>query len=102
VKKMKPRNIFDNVEFSDETPVKTPIIKEDQYSIMRISLKKGLSVPPHKGGHSVVFFVLQGKGIFTSGGSEVELVQNEYLHIKKGEVRGIRALENLVIFAVKE
>ncbi len=52
--------------------------------------------------HSVFFLILKGKGVFTCGEREFELGQNQYIHIEKDEKRGIQALEDLVIFTIKE
>ena len=69
---------------------------------MRISLKKGLAIPPHQGSHVVVFFVLRGKGLFMSGSGEVELGENEYISLDESEPRGIKSLEDLVVLAIRD
>ncbi len=97
-----PKNIFDDQEFLLETPVKDLIYNSSNFKIIRISLKKGLAIPSHQGSHIVVFFVLKGKGLFTSGSGEVELSENDYISISENEPRGIRSLEDLVVLAIRD
>ena len=77
------------------------LLQQENFELVRIALGKGGKIPPHQGGHAVFFLVLQGKGVFTCGEEEVYLTQNQYLFIKADETRGIQALEDLVLFAVK-
>ncbi|MHA1914332.1 MAG: hypothetical protein ACW986_12805 [Promethearchaeota archaeon] len=102
VSKISHKNIFDNQRFNAEEAVKDPIYKSESFKIMRISLKKGLVIPPHNGSHVVVFLVLKGKGAFMSDSGEVTLGENEYITISENETRGIRSLEDLVVLAVRD
>jgi quercetin dioxygenase-like cupin family protein len=96
------KNIFDNQKFLLDTPAKDLIYKSSSFKIMRISLKKGLEIPPHQGSHVVVFFVLKGRGMFTSGSGEIELGQNDYISLDESEPRGIKSLEDLVVLAIRD
>ena len=99
---MASADILENLEFSQNGPVKTPVEERENHSIFRIALSKGLIVPPHMGGHVAFFLVLKGKGIFTCGDREVELGPNEYIQIENEDARGIQALEDLVVLAVRD
>lgn len=99
---MDSNNVLDQLTFPEESPVKTMLLQQEHYEILRIALGKGLIIPPHEGGHAAFFLVLQGRGIFTRGDEKTELGQNQYLHIEADDIRGIEALEDLVILAVKE
>ncbi len=99
---METNNILNQLTFSKNSPVKTMLLQQEHFGLLRIALGKGVIIPPHQGEHAVFFLVLQGKGIFTCGEEDVELVQNQYIYIKADETRGIQALEDLVVFAVKD
>ena len=99
---MQTNNMLKQLKFSKEGPVKTMLFQQEHFGLVRIALGKGAIIPPHQGGHAVFFLVLQGKGIFTCGVRDVELSQNQYVYIKTDETRGIQALEDLVVFAVKD
>jgi len=96
------KNIFEDQKFLLDSPAKDLIYKSNNFKIMRISLKKGLTIPSHQGNHVVVFFVLKGKGLFTSSSGEVELGENEYITLDETEPRGIRSLEDLVVLAIRD
>ena len=98
---MQTNNIFDQIAFLTDGPVKTPILQKEHFALVRITLGKGVVIPPHQGGHAVFFLVLKGQGVFTHGDKEVELGPNEYVHIQAGEARGIQALDDLVVLVVK-
>ena len=98
---MEANNVLNQLTFSENSPVKTMLLQQEHFELVRIALGKGVKIPPHQGGHAVFFLVLQGRGIFTCGEEDVELAQNQYLYIKADETRGIQALEDLVVFAVK-
>ena len=59
-------------------------------------------MPPHRGSHSAFFLILKGKGIFTCEDGEIELEENQYIRIKENKIRGVQALEDLVLFTIKE
>lgn len=99
---MNSKNIFADLQFSENNPVKKIFVKRDNYEIVRISLKKGVKVPAHRDSHSAFFLILKGKGFFTCDDGDIELGENQYIHIKENELRGIQALEDLVLFTVKE
>lgn len=99
---MEAKNVFDHLVFSEGGPAKTSLLEQEHFELVRIALGKGRKIPPHQGGHGVFFLVLQGRGIFTCGNKALELEPNQYLHIKADETRGIQALEDLVLFAVKD
>ena len=98
---METNNVLNQLTFSENSPVKTMLLQQEHFGLVRIALGKGVKIPPHQGGHAVFFLVLQGRGIFTCGDDHVELAQNQYLYIKADETRGIQALEDLAVFAVK-
>jgi len=98
---MDNNNVFKELTFSENSPVKTMLLQQEHFALVRLALGKGVKIPPHQGDHGIFFLVLQGRGNFTRGEETVELVQNQYLNIKANETRGIHALEDLVVFAVK-
>jgi quercetin dioxygenase-like cupin family protein len=99
---MSTGDVFENLQFSREGPTKIALAEMGGYSVLRLSLGKGTRVPPHMAAHSAFFFVLKGRAIITSVDDEVELGENQYIAIEANQMRGIQALEDLVILAVKD
>lgn len=85
-----------------KSPHKVALVERGGYSVMRLSLGKGTHVPPHMASHSAFFLVLQGKAVITSGDDEIELEQHQYISIDADKMRGIHALDDLIILAVRD
>lgn len=67
-----------------------------------ICLKAGSEIPPHPEDYGVLLTVLEGKGVFTDRNGQSNLSRNQSIYVKKDEVRGIRAAENLVILGIQD
>ena len=94
-------DISENLVFTN-APNKTPLVMREGYSVVRLTLGKGAQAPPHEASHSAFFLVLKGKAKVTAGSTEVELDENQYIAIESDEIRGIEALEDLVILAIRD
>lgn len=46
--------------------------------------------------------VLEGKGIFTDINGKITLTKNQSIYMKKDEIRGIKALDNLVVLGIQD
>jgi quercetin dioxygenase-like cupin family protein len=94
-------DIFENLIFP-KGPNKVALAEREGYSVLRITLGKGARIPPHIANHSAFFLVLKGKAIITSGDKEVELEEKQYISMDANQMRGIQALEDLVILGIKD
>lgn len=64
-----------------------------------ISLAPGEAKPPHRGKEGV-FVVLEGSGVATIGDDELEVSEGSFWSVSKGEIRGVRAVdEDLIVMA---
>lgn len=64
-----------------------------------ICLMPGQEIPPHPGATGM-FYVLEGKGIFTVGDEKIDISAGSLIIVPSGGTRGIRPSEKLVLFAV--
>ncbi|MHA1903431.1 MAG: cupin domain-containing protein [Candidatus Thorarchaeota archaeon] len=99
---MTSSDILENLVFPKGGPNKIALVEREKYNVIRISLGKGARIPPHKASHSAFFLVLKGRAIITSGEDEVELEQNQYIALETNQMRGIQALEDVVILGVRD
>ena len=67
--------------------------------IPMICLEPGQEIPAHPSGTGV-FYVLEGKGIMSLDGEEIELSKGKVVFAPEGSERGIRCIERLVAIAV--
>ena len=89
-------------EFSRQGPVKKDLIKTAGSNIVLICLETGQVIPPHPEPYAVVFVVLQGEGIITSGTVEHPVKPLHLVSVRKDEDRGIRCNQRMVLLGIRE
>ena len=99
---MKTYNLNEKIVFSDEKPIKRHFLNTKGFHAALICLKSGVEIPPHPEDYSVLLTVLEGKGIFTDINGEFTLTKNQSIYMKKDEIRGIKAIENLVVLGIQD
>ena len=99
---MKIYNLNEKIIFSDEKPIKRHFLNAKGFHAALICLKSGVEIPPHPEDYGVLLTVLEGKGIFTDINGEFTLTKNQSIYIKKDEIRGIKAIENLVVLGIQD
>ena len=101
-RKMKTYDLNEKVEYSEEKPVKKHFLNSQGFHTALICLKKGKEIPPHEENYAVFLMILEGKGIFTDINGEHTLTKNQGIYMKKDEIRGIKAIEDLVVLGVQD
>ena len=89
-------------EFSAAGPVKKDLIKTAGSNIVLICLEEGQVILPHPEPYAVVFVVLQGEGVITSGTTENPVKPLHLVSVKKDENRGIRCNQRMVLLGIRE
>ena len=95
---MEKVNIHEKKAYSDVF-MPRPMRVTDKYKAPLICMKPGQFIPPHPSGAGV-FYIVSGKAVMSVDGADVDVVPGDMIFIDKGEVRGIRAVEELLAFAV--
>ncbi len=83
-------------EFSASGPVKKDLKKTAGSNIVIIGLETGQVIPPHPEPCAVVFVVLQGEGIITSGTVEHPVKPLHLVSVKKNENGRIRCNQKMI------
>jgi len=89
-------------EFSRQGPVKKDLMKTAGSNIVLVCLEKGQMIPPHPEPYAVVFVVLQGEGIITSGDTEQPVKPLHLVSVGKDENRGIQCIQRMVLLGIRE
>ena len=89
-------------EFSANGPVKKDLMKTAGSNIVLVCLEAGQVIPPHPEPYAVVFVVLQGEGVITSGTTEHPVKPLHLVSVKKDENRGIRCDERMILLGIRE
>ena len=99
---MKTYDINKKIEYSDEKPIKKHFLNSKGFHTALICLKKGVEISPHEEDYAVFLMVLEGKGVFIDIKGEHTLSKNQGIYMKKDEIRGIKAEEDLVVLGVQD
>lgn len=99
---MKTYNLKEKIVFSSEKPIKRHFLNAKGFHAALICLKSGVEIKPHPEDYGVLLTVLEGKGIFTDSNGSFLLEKNQSIHIKKDEVRGIKAEDDLVVLGIQD
>jgi quercetin dioxygenase-like cupin family protein len=95
-------NLLNATEFSRQGPVKKDLLKTAGSNIVLVCLEAGQVIPPHPEPYAVVFVVLQGEGIITSGTVEHPVKPLHLVSVGKDENRGIRCDQRMVILGIRD
>jgi quercetin dioxygenase-like cupin family protein len=95
-------NLLNATEFSVTGPVKKDLLKTAGSNIVLVCLETGQIIPPHPEPYAVVFVVLQGEGIITSGSVGHPVKPLHLVSVKKDENRGIRCSQRMVLLGIRE
>lgn len=72
----------------------------DQYKVPLICMNAGQEIPPHPSGPGI-FYIISGKAVMTVNNEEQTVSEGNLIFIEDGDLRGIRAIEKTVAFAVR-
>ena len=89
-------------EFSATGSVKKDLMKTAGSNIVIVCLEAGQVIPPHPEPYAVVFVVLQGEGIITSGTIAHPVKPLHLVPVGKDEKRGIRCNQRMVLLGIRE
>jgi quercetin dioxygenase-like cupin family protein len=95
-------DLLSAAEFSASGPVKKDLMKTAGSNIVLVGLETGQFIPPHPEPYAVVFVVLKGEGIITSGTTENPVKPMHLVSVKKDENRGIRCNQRMVLLGIRE
>jgi len=99
---MKIFDFKEKIIFSSEKPIKRHFLNAKGFHAALICLKSGVEIPPHPEDYGVLLVVLKGRGVFTNVNGRFTLTDNQAIYIKKDEIRGIKAEEDLVVLGIQD
>jgi len=95
-------DLLSAAEFSATGPVKKDLMKTAGSNIVIVSLETGQMIPPHSEPYAVVFVVMQGEGIISSGTVGYLVKPLHLASVKKDEDRGIRCNQRMILLGIRE
>ncbi len=95
-------NITEFAQYSLDNPVKTDLVQCAGSNIVVVCLEDGQIIPPHPEPYAVVFVVLQGEGVITSGAIDHPVGPYHLIPVGKDENRGIRCTKRMMLLGIRE
>lgn len=89
-------------EFSLKNPKKKDLITTAGSNIVLVCLENGQVIPPHPEPYAVVFVILKGEGIITSGTIEHPVQPLHLVSVGKDEIRGIRCDQRMILIGIRD
>jgi len=95
-------DLLEMAECSPNGPIKKDLLKTAGSNIVLVCLETGQEIPPHPEPYAVVFVVLQGEGVITSGSIRHPVQPLHLVSVGKDENRGIRCDQRMVLLGIRE
>jgi len=86
----------------DRRRVKQDLIKTSNFNIVLICLEAGQEIPSRPEPYGVCFYVISGKGAFSVGDEQYELMDGNMIFAPAGVARGIKSVERLTLLGIQD
>ncbi len=97
---MEPIRLKEKIQFNKEHFIPNILFASPKVKMPLICLEPGQEIPPH-GGHSIgIFYVKEGKGVFTLDDKKIDMEKDTIIIAQEGASRGMKCIERMVVLAV--
>jgi quercetin dioxygenase-like cupin family protein len=94
-------NVFDLVEYNSDKISMKRLLDVGSFNLALVCLDVGQEIPPHPEAYDVVFYVIEGRGVFTVGIEQHTLEAGSMIFSTKEKLRGIRSIEKLSVLGIR-
>ena len=97
---MEPIKLQEKIKFNKEHFIPNILFASPKVKMPLICMEPGQEIPPH-GGHSIgIFYVKEGKGVFTLDNQKIDMEKDMIIIAPEGSSRGMKCLERMVVLAI--
>ena len=97
---MEPIYLKEKIQFNKEHFIPNILFASPKVKMPLICMEPGQEIPSH-GGHSVgIFYVKEGKGVFTLDDKKIDMEKDMIIVAPEGSSRGMKCLERMVVIAI--
>ncbi|MBM4054783.1 MAG: cupin domain-containing protein [Planctomycetes bacterium] len=97
---MKIINLQEKITFHKEQFIPNILYASPKVKMPLICMEPGQAIPPHGGNSVGIFYVKEGKGIFTLNNEQIPMEKGTVVIAPEGSSRGMKCLERMVVLAV--
>ena len=87
-------NIKDNINYSAGAILSRVIIKNDKINVTLFCMAGGTEISEHTSTKQGFVFVIEGKGIFSLGGENIEMLPDAFIQMRENVAHSLKAEEN--------
>jgi len=95
-------NVFNLIEYGSNKVFMKRLLDAGRFNLALVCLGTGQEIPPHIEAYDAVFYVIEGRGVFTVGTEEYMLETGSMIFSPKEKLRGIRSIEKLGVLGIRE
>ena len=97
---MEPIKLQEKIKFNKEHFIPNILFASPKVKMPLICMEPGQEIPQH-GGHSVgIFYVKEGKGVFTLDNQKINMERDMIIIAPEGSSRGMKCVERMVVLAI--
>ncbi|MGQ3684896.1 MAG: cupin domain-containing protein [Candidatus Loosdrechtia sp.] len=97
---MEPIPLDEKITFHKEHFVPNILYASPGIKMPLICMEPGQEIPPHAGHAVGIFYVKEGKGIFTLDNQRIDMEKGSVIIAPEGATRGMRCVERMVVLAI--
>ncbi|MDR4506827.1 MAG: cupin domain-containing protein [Candidatus Brocadiaceae bacterium] len=93
-------NIQEKVKFNKEQFIPNILYASPKVKMPLICMESGQEIPPHGGPSVGIFYVKEGKGVFTLDDQKIDMEKGTVIIAPVGSSRGMKCVEKMCVLAV--
>lgn len=97
---MKHINLQEKITFHKDHFIPNILYASPKVKMPLICMEPGQAIPPHGGNSAGIFYVKEGKGIFTLDDEKITMEKGMVIVAPEGSSRGMKCIERMVVLAV--
>lgn len=97
---MKIINLQEKITFHKEQFIPNILYASPKVKMPLICMEPGQAIPAHGGNSVGIFYVKEGKGIFTLNDETIPMERGTVVVAPEGSSRGMKCIERMVVLAV--
>ncbi|HHT9158729.1 MAG: hypothetical protein A2099_01600 [Planctomycetes bacterium GWF2_39_10] len=97
---MEPIKLQEKIKFNKEHFIPNILFASPKVKMPLICMEPGQEIPPHGGSSVGIFYVKEGKGVFTLDNQKINMEKDMIIIAPEGSSRGMKCLERMVVLAI--
>ena len=97
---MEPIRLEEKITFHKEHFIPNILFASPKVKMPLICMEPGQEIPPHSGNSIGIFYVKEGKGVFTLDNQKIDMKKDMIIIAPEGASRGMKCVERMVVLAI--